>query len=396
MMESSKYGELLALITLAAEGGALRRLVLSRPRGETSPKVTGRLCLFRGETVLALEATKADGKVFHRRLTLPLGAAALDALCAPYAQINLLTASGDAEFRRATSGRETLLAPRTLASSLSTPGISLPPEALDRKKNHILRGDEPFLRVLEISDASGRIHDKKQPKFRQINRFLEHLEGIVPHLPADGTLVVYDLCCGKSYLSFAVYHYLANMLSRRVDMLCLDQKADVMEFCATAAARLGFNGMRFIADDVRKTPKKKPHLVMSLHACDIATDLVLETAIALGAHTVLSTPCCHRTLAKHLACAPLAFAAREPQLRQKLAESLTDGLRALRLTAAGYRVTALELTDPDDTPKNTLLRAVRDRGAGAKKRASEAAAEYRAALAYLFGDKAEDYLAAIR
>ena len=395
-MENNKYSELLSLITLAAEGGALRRLVLSRPKGEASPKVTGRLCLFRQETVLALEAAEADGKVFHSRLSLPLDASALKTLCAPYAQINLLTAAGDAEFRRATSGRETLLAPRNLRSALSTPGITLPPEALDRRKNHILRGDEPFLRVLEISDASGRIHDKKQPKFRQINRFLEHLEEIIPHLPADGTLVVYDLCCGKSYLSFAVYHYLANVLSRRVDMLCLDQKADVMEFCAAAAARLGFSGMRFLADDVRNTPKKKPHLVMSLHACDIATDLVLETAIALGADTVLSTPCCHRTLSKHLSCAPLAFAAREPQLRQKLAESLTDGLRALRLASAGYRVTALELTDPDDTPKNTLLRAVRDRNAGAEERSAEAAAEYRAALTYLFGDKTEDYLAATR
>ena len=90
------------------------------------------------------------------------------------------------------------------------------------------------------------------------------------------------------------------------------------------------------------------------------------------------------------------FAAREPQLRQKLAESLTDGLRALRLASAGYRVTALELTDPDDTPKNTLLRAVRDRNAGAEERSAEAAAEYRAALTYLFGDKTEDYLAATR
>ncbi len=395
-MESSKYSDLLSLIALAAEGGALRRLVLSRPRGEASPKVTGRLCLFRNETVLALEASETDGKVFHRRLSLPLDRAELDALCAPYAQINLLTGAGDAEFRRATSGRETLLAPRTLASSLSTPGITLSPEALDRKKNHILRGDEPFLRFLEISDAAGRIHDKKQPKFRQINRFLEHLEGIVPHLPAEGTLVIYDLCCGKSYLSFAVYHYLANVLSRRVDMLCLDQKADVMAFCENAAARLGFHGMHFVADDVRRAPKRKPHLVMSLHACDIATDLVLETAIALGADTVLSTPCCHRTLARYLACPPLAFAAREPQLRQKLAESLTDGLRTLRLAAAGYRVTALELTDPDDTPKNTLLRAVRDRGAGAKERAAAAEADYRAALTYLFGDKAEDYLAATR
>ena len=136
--------------------------------------------------------------------------------------------------------------------------------------------------------------------------------------------------------------------------------------------------------------------MISLHACDVATDLVLGTAIALGADAVLSTPCCHRTLARYLSCPPLAFAAREPQLCQKLAESLTDGLRALRLTAAGYRVTATELTDPDDTPKNTLLRAVRDTGRGEAERRARAEDEYREALAYLFSDRADDYLAAIQ
>ena len=178
-------------------------------------------------------------------------------------------------------------------------------------------------------------------------------------------------------------------------MLCLDLKLDVVDFCASAARELGFTGMRFLCDDVRRTPREKPDLVVSLHACDIATDLVLETAVSLGAEVILSTPCCHRTLGRYLSCPPLAFVAGEPQLRQKLAEALTDGLRTLRLAAAGYRVTALELTDPENTPKNTLLRAVRDRGQGAAARAEAAEGEYRAALRYLFGDGADAYLAAI-
>ena len=130
-------------------------------------------------------------------------------------------------------------------------------------------------------------------------------------------------------------------------MLCLDLKPDVMAFCADAAERLGFTGLRFLCEDVRRTPREEPHLVISLHACDVATDLVLKTAVSLGAEVILSTPCCHRTLARHLDCPPLAFVSREPQLRQKLAEALTDGLRTLYLAAAGYRVTALELTDPN-------------------------------------------------
>ena len=396
MENNTRLSELLALLSAAAEGGALRRLVLSRPKEGAAQKTVGRLCRFRDATVLALEASFPDGKVRHSRLSIPLDSEALDGLVAPYAQINLLTSEGNAEYRRAASGKETLLAPRDLMSRLGSVGITLPAEELDRKKKHILTGDEPFLRVLEVADASGRIHDKKQPKFRQINRFLEHLAEIVPALPKEGVLCVYDLCCGKSYLSFAVYHYLANVLGREVDMLCLDLKQDVIDFCAAGARALGFSGMRFLADDVRRTPKETPHLVVSLHACDIATDLVLETAVSLGAEVILSTPCCHRTLGRHLDCPPLAFASREPHLRQKLSEVLTDALRTLRLASAGYRVTALELTDPENTPKNTLLRAVLDRETGAERRRERAAAEYEATLRYLFGDGADAYLSATR
>lgn len=396
MTSSEKYRELVALITAAATGGALTRLVLSRKMGDAAEKIVGRLCRFRGESVLSLEASFPDGKVKHSRLALPPDEGELDTLLAPYAQVNLLTSAGNAEYKKATSGKETLLAPRGLLAKLDTAGITAAIPDLDRKKKHLLSGDEPFLRLLEVSDATGRIHDKKQPKFRQINRFLEHLEEVIPALPREGVITVYDLCCGKSYLSFAVYHHLVNTLHREVDMLCLDLKQDVMDFCADAAARLGFTGMRFLCADVRKAPVGHPDLVISLHACDIATDLVLETAVSLGAEVILSTPCCHRTLGRHLACPPLAFAAREPQLRQKLSEVLTDGLRTLRLSAAGYRVTALELTDPENTPKNTLLRAIRDRGTGAARRAAEAQAEYEATLSYLFGEGKDAYLNAIR
>lgn len=392
----SKRSELLLLAARAAESGALLRLVCSRPSGDGPQRISGRLCLFRGKSVLALEAAFPDGKVQHSRMELPLDPLALDALTLPFMQINLLSSEGNAEYKRSASGKEALLMKRDLPARLGAVSLTLPKEALDRKKQHILAGDEPFLRFLEISDAAGRIHDKKQAKFRQINRFLEILAEVLPALPKEGPIKIFDLCCGKSYLSFAVYHYFANTLGREVDMLSLDLKEDVIAFCADAAKQLGFSGMRFLAADVRCTPREEPHLVISLHACDIATDLVLETAVSLGAEVILSTPCCHRTLSRHLAAAPLSFVSREPQLRQKLSEALTDGLRTLRLAKAGYRVTALELTDPENTPKNTLLRAVRDRAPGARGRAADAEHEYEAALTYLFGDKKDDYLAATR
>lgn len=396
MTKGTPYEEMLLLISAAAERGALRRLVLSRPRTGDTTKATGRLCLFRGAPVLAIEESLPGGKVRHRRLSIPLLQDELSALLAPFSQINLMTGEGDAELRISKSGSAHLLAPRELADRLLSAAPAAPSEGLEHKKRRLLSGDEPFLRLLEIADAGGRIHDKKQAKFRQINRFLEHLEDVLPALPRDGVLRIYDLCCGKSYLSFAVYHYFANILGREVDMLCLDLKEDVIDFCADVAGRLGFSGMRFLAEDVRNTPKEPVDLVISLHACDTATDLVLEQAVQLGATVILSTPCCHRTLGRHLACAPLAFVSRMPQLRQKLAEALTDGLRALRLASAGYRVCALELTDPENTPKNTLLRATLDRTAGAAARRAAAEREYREALAYLFGEGKDAYLDATK
>jgi SAM-dependent methyltransferase len=265
---------------------------------------------------------------------------------------------------------------------------------IDREKKHILTGQEPFLTALGISDKNGRVHDKRQAKFRQINRFLEHVESIYTALPSEGVLTVYDLCCGKSYLSFAVYYYLTAVKGRALRMTGVDLKQDVVDDCNKIAATCGFTGMTFLSGDVRTAvPHGKPDMVISLHACDIATDIVLDRAMALHADVILSTPCCHRYLSNRLFCGPLDFVAKHPQLRGKLCEALTDGLRLLRLDMNGYDVMATELTDPENTPKNTLLRAVRRRSFDASSSAAqEKRAIYQQTLSYLLGDAAAHYL----
>ena len=184
-------------------------------------------------------------------------------------------------------------------------------------------------------------------------------------------VVIYDLCCGKSYLSFAVYHYFKNILGREVYMLCVDLKADVMAFCSSTALKLGYDGMHFRAADITKlecdTP---PDLVLSLHACDTATDLVLENAVRLGAKVILSTPCCHRDLSRRINCEPLSFATKHSILKSKLCDALTDSMRLVYLESEGYRVDACELVDPEDTPKNVILRAIKK--ANYSKESSEA------------------------
>jgi SAM-dependent methyltransferase len=232
-------------------------------------------------------------------------------------------------------------------------------EGNNKQKNYILSGNEDFLKKLGISDENGRIRDKKQSKYRQINKFLEHVEAVMPKLPQK-SINVYDLCCGKSYLSFAVYHYLKNVLQMNVSMICIDLKPDVIEYCDTVAKRLGFDGMEFICGDIKAyNMTNHPDLVISLHACDIATDIVLDKASENNASVILSTPCCHHELNHKINCEKLEFITKHSMLRQKLCDAATDAMRLLKLESRGYEVSALELIDPDDTPKNIILKAIK-------------------------------------
>ncbi len=257
-----------------------------------------------------------------------------------------------------------------------------------------MKGDEPFLHALGITDAGGRIHDKKQAKFRQINRFLEHIADVEPCLPSEGKLLIYDLCCGKSYLSFAAYHYFHILRGREVEMLGMDLKADCMAFCADLATKMGFEGMHFRTGDIRtlKEEGRSPDLVLSLHACDVATDIVLRLAAEVRARVILSTPCCQHDLLTKIKSPALSFVTDYPKLSGKLCEAVTDALRLSRLRTLGYDTAALELTDPENTPKNTLLRAVLDERFDPNgKKAQAAKEEYDSALRFIFGRDVSDY-----
>ncbi|MBQ9736046.1 MAG: SAM-dependent methyltransferase [Clostridia bacterium] len=395
-MMSALLHELCALVFDSATAGALRKLTLSRREDGATTRIYARLCTHKGEILFATERREADGKVYHKTIAFEALEEALPALLSPYMQVNLITTVGDVAYKRSGKGKEALIGGDKLRRALarSAPAFSdVVIDPLDNKKNYILSGDESFLIALGISDKSGRVHDKKQAKFRQINRFLEHIRDIEGHLPAEGKLLIYDLCCGKSYLSFAVYHYFKNIRSRDVEMLGMDLKEDCMRFCAATARELGFEGMTFKTGDIGTLPPDTaPHLVLSLHACDVATDIVLHFAARVRAGVILSTPCCQHDLLGKMQLSAFRFVTDYPKLSGKLAETLTDALRLARLRAEGYDTTALELTDPDDTPKNTLLRAVRLPAFDEKsERAQRAREEYRAALRLVLGTDAEDY-----
>lgn len=362
MEYSPQINKLSDIICTAARTGQLKKAVLSKCADTTVRRITISARTIGGKLCLQAESLHTDNKAKHQNLSLDDGEA-IRALLSRTAQINVITALGDCEYRTSKSGKVTLMGGDVLLTKLESadgtaPKLILPTN--NREKQYILHGDEPFLVKLEVSDKSGRVHDKKRAKFRQINRFLELVRDIEDKLPATGTLRICDLCCGKSYLSFAVYHYFAVIKGRDVRMTGVDLKPDVVDFCSETAADLGFDGLEFLCGDVGKYDTDEPvHLVISLHACDIATDLVLSRALCWQADVILSTPCCHHALSPALSSPPLDFIAKHSMLRQKLCDAATDALRLKILEAYGYSTAALELIDPEETPKNIMLRGIR-------------------------------------
>ena len=337
----------------------LQKIVLSKPIMEDEIKSVITPKIISGTIVLQVETFSRDNKVYHQHIRDNYRMEFRDLFYRHY-QINVMSTVGNCQYMFSKKGKETFIGCHKIKENLKK-GIG--EEAFvqrnNRTKNYILLGGEDFLKKLGISDDTGRVRDRMQSKFRQINKFLEYVDSIADKLPEDN-INIYDLCCGKSYLSFAVYHYFKFYKKKNFKMICIDLKADVIEYCSNLASRMGFDEMEFICMDINEYEMaNKPDLVISLHACDIATDIVLNKASSNGAGVILSTPCCHHELNQKIKCAPLSFITKHSMLRQKLCDAATDALRLLKLESEGYEVAAMELIDPEDTPKNIIIKAIK-------------------------------------
>lgn len=389
-MPYSEISATAAVIVAAAQKGVLKKAVFSKPCDKSISKAVAVPLFIGGSLCLQTEFFHTDNKVTHKNTEINVDCAlALEEQLSGFMQVNVLTALGDCEYRLTAKGKRLLLGTEKLLGRLSSADTAVYATGVgnDREKHYILDGSEPFLIRLGVSAENGRVYDKKQAKFRQINRFLELIRDVEDKLPSK-ELRICDLCCGKSYLSFAVYHYFANVKKYRVYMTGVDLKADVTEYCNKVAHDVGFDGLEFICGDIREyATEYPPSLVVSLHACDVATDAVLEKAVAWGAEVILSTPCCHHELNHSINCPSLSFITDYSMLRQKLCDAATDALRLKRLEAHGYTTAALELIDPDETPKNIMLRAVKRKNWSTDSPAArKAEEEYLTAKRFLVGE----------
>lgn len=360
-MDTNTRHELKGLIT-----DTLLDITISNPeKTEILTKIKIRPMELKGRVQYQIEEfTKTQA--FHKNVTLP----ELKELFPAYfenrfRQAQLHLQGEDVQVLVSKKGAVSVLRKKAKSETLSKLPLSH-----NRTKNYILNEGTPvpFLVELGVMTKEGAVTKAKYDKFRQINRFLEFIQDILPALPKDRTLTILDFGCGKSYLTFAIYHFLKVLHGRDVRIIGLDLKKDVIANCNRLAERLGYTELTFLHGDIADYEgMNQVDMVVTLHACDTATDFALAKAIGWNASVILSVPCCQHELNRQIKNEELSTLLKYGLIKERTAALFTDAIRGNLLEAAGYQTQILEFIDMEHTPKNILLRAVRKQKPDEKK-----------------------------
>ncbi|MGX9136313.1 class I SAM-dependent methyltransferase [Rummeliibacillus sp. JY-2-4R] len=230
----------------------------------------------------------------------------------------------------------------------------------NRKKNYLLNPEKPypFLIRLGVQSPEGKVKKQKYDKFKQINRFIEFIHDSLDYLPKDRTIRILDFGSGKSYLTFALYHYLKVEQGLDIFVTGLDLKKEVIEECSAIAKDLEYDQLEFLVGDINDyNDETAVDMVVTLHACDVATDMALARAVKWGARVILSVPCCQHELNRQIQSSPLDVMLQHGLIKERFSALATDSIRAEILNLVGYDAQLLEFIDMEHTPKNILIRA---------------------------------------
>ncbi|MBA2368428.1 MAG: SAM-dependent methyltransferase [Candidatus Protochlamydia sp.] len=362
--------ELENLLTSLFENKLLISAVLSSPLFPgVSDKITLRSLVMNGQANFQ-STTIVQKQAFHKNYKPSEALVLLKQNLFNYKQTMLFTRTADYQILINKKQHATLL--KKTASKAATPLTH------NRTKEYILPEGipVPFLVKLGVMSPAGKVNAQKGDKFRQINRFLEMVEDVLPHFQQKSTLQIVDFGCGKAYLTFALFHFLKEVKGYTVNMKGIDLKEAVIQECSRLSKDLGYaEELEFILGDINAFDiDRSVDLVVSLHACDTATDAALEKAIKWQARVILSVPCCQHELFKQVRHDGLAPLLKHGIIKERFAALATDAARGQLLEALGYQVQILEFIDVEHTPKNLLIRAIIGSN---KKDCSKALEEYR-------------------
>lgn len=342
----------------------LVQIILSNPRTKDgSKKIQIRPMLLKGQLIFQASEYK-NNQVFHHNLAGEEVPAFVGQWMEQMRQLELEHQQGKVHALVSKKGKVTV---KTSKNQCVEKKVDL---SHNRSKKYILNPEVkvPFLVDLGVQTKEGKIVNSRYDKFRQINRFLEFIEDILPALPKDREVVILDFGCGKSYLTFAMYYYLHELKKYDIRIVGLDLKQDVIAHCNELKDRYGYEKLTFLAGDIADYEGvSQVDMVVTLHACDTATDYALDKAVRWGAKVILSVPCCQHEVNGQIANDLLAPALKYGLIKERMSALLTDAIRANLLEEAGYQVQILEFIDMEHTPKNILIRGVKAGKTGAKK-----------------------------
>ena len=365
--ESRELGQALDLFL----DEALERILFSNPVDrERIARSRLRPLLIKGSLVFQAEE-QVGRQAFHRNMSKEETVSYItELLDGSFRQAEIVSGRGTGLILVSRKGKVTVKVkqnPRTARILPAGNPASREPERAvllshNRKKHYILEEGipVPFLVDLGVMTKEGRVVNSRYDKYRQINRFLEFIEDILPNLNQEEETTIIDFGCGKSYLTFAMYHYLKVLKEYPVRIIGLDLKQDVINHCSRLAMQYGYEGLDFYHGDIASYEGvDHVDMVVTLHACDTATDFALKKAVDWGAKVILSVPCCKHELAKQISCDIQKPVLQYGLIKERMAALYTDAIRAQVLERCGYRTQILEFIDMEHTPKNILIRCIR-------------------------------------
>lgn len=337
------------------QGEQLIRMIFSSKRKKSCPyqKVTIRPVKLNEHLVFQAEYTVGNQVIHENLLPDEAEKKAMQLLKDNFKQINLFTIYEDMQVLAAKPDRPRIV---TKPATKGMPSLSH-----NREKKRLIPEGEPcdFLIRLGVMDENGKVVQKHYSKYRQINRYVEIVEDVFACLPRDRRLRIIDFGCGKAYLTFALYYYLKVLKGKDVQITGLDLKKDVIRFCSKVAEDLGYDQLQFLMGDIADYTSDYADMVVTLHACDTATDYALINAVNWNSRVILSVPCCQHELFGQIKNELHQPMLKYGILKDRLTEYLTDGLRGLKLEAAGYDVAMIEFTSLEHTARNIMIKAVK-------------------------------------